>query len=280
MLPTVRHTSLSGGESLREILWEGSEPAWLFIHHNRGSAGVWERFAESLTTKRRMLAFDLPGCGESSPLRTGDYSARCLAEIAAEVLGRNGLESVHVVGAALGGNVALLLAALHPELVRSVVMLDSGYPLDADFVATLVRGIQSSPDVFANEAAARAYARSMPSAAGYAWSGHWRQYFHQTFRDLGDGRWVFRANREAVVRTTEHLMDDLGGEIQRVACPVLILRGGNSEVFSGQAAEELMRHLRDGRLRTVAAAHHLMLLEDDLRPIAEEIERFHVALGL
>ena len=42
-----------------------------------------------------------------------------------------------------------------------------------------------------------------------------------------------------------------------LGCPVLILRGANSDVLSNQGAEEVAEIIPDSRLRTVANAGHL-----------------------
>jgi pimeloyl-ACP methyl ester carboxylesterase len=53
------------------------------------------------------------------------------------------------------------------------------------------------------------------------------------------------------------IMTGVAEDAAGIDVPVLLLRGGASDVLSGDAAEELMRILRHGRLETVEKAGHL-----------------------
>lgn len=72
------------------------------------------------------VALDLPGFG-ASPLPTVAGGARYYAELLAPVLGQISDGPLVLVGHSNGGNIALVLAVTHPELVSALVV--TGSPL-------------------------------------------------------------------------------------------------------------------------------------------------------
>jgi pimeloyl-ACP methyl ester carboxylesterase len=80
---------------------------------------------EHLAPRHRVVAVDQRGHG-ASDVPEGEYTTEVLAEDLRVLLERLGVERPVLVGHSLGGGVVLHLAVEHPELVRAVVLLDSG----------------------------------------------------------------------------------------------------------------------------------------------------------
>ncbi len=100
----------------------GPTPPVLLLHGLGGSRISWEPQLAGLSATRRVVAWDLPGYGDSAPLDVpitfdalADAVARCAAEIDAP--------EVHLVGISFGGMIAQYTAARHPALVRSLTLL-------------------------------------------------------------------------------------------------------------------------------------------------------------
>jgi len=98
------HGSLAVEES-----GQGEVPL-LMIHGNSYSRGVFRhQLRSSLTANHRLIAFDLPGCGESSdapdPERT--YTLQGSADAAIELLGKLGVSHAIVLGWSLGGHIGI-----------------------------------------------------------------------------------------------------------------------------------------------------------------------------
>ena len=82
----------------------------LLIHGNSSCRQVFARqFRSDLAASVRLIAFDLPGHGESedAPDPTRTYSLPGLADCTAELLGRLGVKEAVVMGWSLGGHVAI-----------------------------------------------------------------------------------------------------------------------------------------------------------------------------
>ncbi len=73
-----------------------------------------------------VLAVDLRGHGRSSK-PAGPYDVPTVAGDLAALIEQLGLDRPVVVGQSWGGNVAVELAALHPDLVRGIVCVDGGW---------------------------------------------------------------------------------------------------------------------------------------------------------
>ncbi len=86
----------------------------------------FEDFWPGMESDFDIFAFDWPGGGESDkPSPTAfEYGFATLAEFGADVLAAAGISRAHVMGHSMGGGIAALFAATHPELVRSLVLID------------------------------------------------------------------------------------------------------------------------------------------------------------
>lgn len=96
----------------------------LFIHGLGSSADDWEMQAPFFSKQFRTIAFDLRGHGQSQKPK-GPYSMSLFAKDAAELIKSLGVGSVHTVGISLGGMIAFQLAVDSPELVKSLVIVNS-----------------------------------------------------------------------------------------------------------------------------------------------------------
>jgi lipase len=127
------------GGSLRVQSWPGAGPPVLAVHGITSSSMSWPLLAQEL--ERPLVAPDLRGRGRSNRL-PGPYGMGTHADDCAAVIRAVSDQPVTVVGHSMGGFVAAVLAARHPELVQSLVLIDGGLPFPpADERATLA-GLQ------------------------------------------------------------------------------------------------------------------------------------------
>ncbi|MFR9803930.1 alpha/beta fold hydrolase [Pseudonocardia sp. RS010] len=96
------------------------------VHGLGGSHLNWDLLAPLLRARYRVLAVDLPGFGLSPPPR-GPATVRRNVDALAGFLASCG-GPVTLVGNSMGGLVAVLVAAGHPDLVRALALLDPALP--------------------------------------------------------------------------------------------------------------------------------------------------------
>ena len=97
----------------------------LLIHGLGSSSRDWKMQVPSFSKKYQVISFDLRGHGQSQK-PPGPYSMSLFAKDTAELVKSLGLAPVHVVGISLGGMIAFQLALDHPELVKSLVIVNAG----------------------------------------------------------------------------------------------------------------------------------------------------------
>jgi pimeloyl-ACP methyl ester carboxylesterase len=102
-----------------------AEPA-LYVHGLGGSSQNWTDVASLLSHRLDAQAIDLPGFGRSEPARrytVGAFSSRVIRWIEAADRG-----PVHLIGNSLGGAISVKVAALRPDLVRTLTLISPALP--------------------------------------------------------------------------------------------------------------------------------------------------------
>ncbi|MFN8848859.1 MAG: alpha/beta fold hydrolase [Inhella sp.] len=105
----------------------------LLLHGTSDSLHTWDGWAKDLSKTRRVLRVDLPGFGLTGPAPSGDYGTRQYVAFVQALLDQQQLRRVVIVGNSLGGEVAWMTAAAHPDRVAGLVLLDpAGLPFEPD----------------------------------------------------------------------------------------------------------------------------------------------------
>lgn len=111
------------------LVWRawGQGPPLLLAHGSHGSWAHFIRNIDALAAARTVWAPDLPGFGDSALPPRADHPAisAALAAGLRELITAEQLP-LDIVGFSLGGVVAAHLARLHPELVRRLILVDTG----------------------------------------------------------------------------------------------------------------------------------------------------------
>jgi pimeloyl-ACP methyl ester carboxylesterase len=120
----------SGGVALNVRQTPGPERGELavYLHGLGGSSTNFTDLAGLVGNRLPGMAIDLPGFGRSAPPEGFDYALDSQAEVITTFLAGLGGEPVHLVGNSMGGVVALLVAARHPQQVRTLTLLAPAMP--------------------------------------------------------------------------------------------------------------------------------------------------------
>ena len=102
----------------------GDGVALVFVHGLGSSMHDWSAQLDHFAPHYRAIALDLRGHGDSDK-PAGRYSMRLFAADLAGLLEMIDAAPAHIVGLSLGGMVAFELAVNHPQLVRSLVIVNS-----------------------------------------------------------------------------------------------------------------------------------------------------------
>ncbi|BCY08936.1 alpha/beta fold hydrolase [Actinoplanes sp. L3-i22] len=102
----------------------GAGPTLVFLHYWGGSSGTWTPVIDRLDG-RATLTIDARGWGRSRDL-PGPYSLDQMARDVGRVVAEAGLTRFVLVGHSMGGKVAQLAAAAHPDGLTGLVLVGSG----------------------------------------------------------------------------------------------------------------------------------------------------------
>jgi pimeloyl-ACP methyl ester carboxylesterase len=260
----------------------------LFVH-GLGSSGYmeWRRNLEPAAEDHRVLAPDLPGYGRTDKPRAR-YTISYFARFIGRYMEDRGLRSAAVVGASLGGRVALEVALERPALVRRLVLVNTlGLGRPQVRMAQMAYGMVSLPRVgeaamrFTRDAltwAPRAMIRRL--ASRYAGS---TTDMTQTLDDayLDDLREMYAADgfHAAYLSTVRSLVSPralLGGShdvtrrLNELHIPVQLIWGADDPLFPLAHAARAESLIEGARLAVIEGAGH--------SPQAERPEEFNRVL--
>ena len=94
----------------------------VFVHGLLASSATWQDVLVPASAGRPAIAVDLPGFGCSDRPWPSDYSVDGAARALVTYLDARGISRAALVGNSLGGAIAMLIAAEHPERVTHLVL--------------------------------------------------------------------------------------------------------------------------------------------------------------
>ncbi|MCW5754566.1 MAG: alpha/beta fold hydrolase [Phycisphaeraceae bacterium] len=217
--------------------WSGRElgSAVVLIHGSPGRARDFTRLGKALAARgHRVVAFDLPGFGESDPTPP-DYSM--LAGARAVLAGMDALdiEKAHLVGWSNGGGVVLHAADLEPARAASVTLL------------------ASVGDQAMEGSGSYAFEHAKYAVGWVALVAAPRLVPHFGVYPLDAARAFIRNFWESDQRPLRAIMEQL-------ETPALVLHGRRDFLVPAAAAEHHHRLIPESRLVMLDASHFLPLL--------------------
>jgi len=121
----VRRVALADGEVVYLKAGRGSGVPVLYVHGFTGMKENWLALMAGMGRVQVQYAPDLPGWGDSERRAGLDYGYAAQAERLVQFIDRVIGGPVDLVGHSMGGGIAAVLAARHPDKVRRLVLLDA-----------------------------------------------------------------------------------------------------------------------------------------------------------
>ena len=284
--PKTLHAGMLHMGSLRVHHMHGGRGSPVLFIHGLGSSGYieWRFNLEFAANRHRVYAPDLPGFGRTEKPRAR-YGVPYFARFIERYMVGRGLRSAAIVGASLGGRVALELALNRPELVRKLVLVNSlglGRPS-----MQLTYGLITLPRVgeafmkLAGDALQWAPARMIRSVASrYVGSS---ADLKRTMDDdyFANLRELYAADgyQDAYLSTVRSLITpksvlgaeyDLSKRLDEIKVPVQLIWGADDPLFPVSHAARAHSLIKHSRLAVIEGAGHT--------PQAERPEEFNRVL--
>lgn len=243
----------------------------VFTHSMLFNCRMFDAQVAALKDRYRCLLYDFRGQGKSEITESG-YDLDTLAEDAAAVIEALGDPPVHFLGFSMGGMIGLRLAIRRPDLLRSLILLDTS----ADEDDTALR-IQARLLVFLTRwfGPRLVTGRVMPL------------FFSKNFLKDRNRReqleeWCghFEANdRIGVTRAVRGVLgrQPVADELNKISLPTLILIGENDKATSPEKSQRMQTAIAGSQLVIIPRSGHMTPVEEP-ELVNAALERFLASL--
>jgi pimeloyl-ACP methyl ester carboxylesterase len=218
------------------------------LHGLTRNSRDFDALAETLALRHRVICPDMAGRGKSNWLRhSSDYNYFTYLNDVNALLSHLQLNEVAWVGTSMGGIIGMMLAAQQPGRIVRMVLNDVGAIVSAQGLSRILgyAGAQSS---FANASDAMAYLKSTYASFALSMEEDWQRFFDASLTPLPDGRYAVaydpdltRPLKEAAEEAETIADVDLSLFWNAVQCPVLILRGTQSDILTRATAQAMCK---------------------------------------
>ena len=101
-------------------------PVIMLLHGSNADLHTWSPWVKALAGDYRVIRFDQIGHGLTGPAPDGDYSTAAFVRTVDAVADRLEIDRFVLAGNSMGGGIALDYAAVHPERLEGLVLVDAG----------------------------------------------------------------------------------------------------------------------------------------------------------
>lgn len=223
----------------------------VLIHALGTSLRSWDPIVSILSRDYEVVAYDYRGHGRSEKI-AGACSIRLLARDFVALLGRLGLQRVHVVGLAVGGMIAQQVAVDSRGLVSALVLADTRSEIDSLGAQTNERradsvekgGMRAAVVMTIERAFAPDFAERRPEV-------------------LRSFRGEFLANDPHGYASVSRALSDfrLTDRLSEIECPTLLLTGEMDRLCPSSEAAAMQARISGARRETLRGVGHFSAIE-------------------
>lgn len=231
-------------ESLHyEIGGAADGPALVLIHPLGGDLRVWDSVRQIWGDRYRVLAFDLPGAG-NSPVPPAPHGPQTqVAELEALRV-HLGVKQIIPIGIAVGAMLAASYAAAHPDRTIATVLCDPAVqisPAGREMTLKRIELIRAGGVEALTPAAVDLAFKDMPHGDFY--NGYLERFRHQSARG-------YELNMLAAMEF--NLVNDL----PRIKCPTLVVTGESDVLFPPAVGKDVAEKIPGAIFREIQQAAH------------------------
>lgn len=231
-----------------------SSEAIVMLHGAVSDKTSWIRLAKHFRSKYPLVIPDLPGHGKSSSNINLDYSINAQTTRVKELLTALGIKRVHLIGNSMGGAIAMRLAATSPNLVSSLVLIDTaGVEASPSWLRQHVSDTGINPmtelrDASDYRAMMRIGMEAPPYIPGIIISALARDFVKR------------KAINQKIAKDIEQDSDQTGA-LSKILAPSLIIWGAADKVMHVDNAEFLHQRLANSRKIVMEKIGHVPMVE-------------------
>ena len=246
------------GNAYLEQWGDPANPSVILVHglgHN--GAKDWQKLAPVMSRNFHIITFDLPGLGRSSKaneLYSPDNYARFIHWVAANYAQKQFI----LIGHSMGANIALNYAALHPEKVNQLILMDAAGILHrTSFSKHLIDDFK--PAWWMNLIPSTEQINQM---LGFGIEDYDKfPYAIDIILNTGFGRNRFLGGDPIKIAGLAMVQKDYSGLLEHVTMPTLLIWGSEDTIAPLRTGKLLAARLPNAKLEIIPQAQHVPMMQ-------------------
>lgn len=234
-----------------------ARPVTICVHGLTRNSHDFDMLAAALADDGRVICPDIVGRGASDWLgNPADYSyPQYLSDMTA-LIARLQAEAVDWIGTSMGGLIGMLLAAQPNTPIKRLVLNDIG-PFIGKAALQRISDYVGLDYRFSSVEALERHLRKIHAPFGPLTDRQWAHMAHHGSRQLVDGNFGLAYDPHIADNVKLAIADvDLWSIWDRIACPVLVLRGADSDILSPETAQAMTERGPRAKLATFPDIGH------------------------
>lgn len=256
-MPKIR---VNGLDHYYEQIGEGS--SLVFIHGAFADSRVWEPQWNHLSSKYRLVRYDLRGHGKTGTSSLSQYSINTFADDLVSLLNVLEIHSPIICGLSWGGSIAQAFAVRNPERLKALVLASTAVSIRLTLLDKLFCDLlfpRWVMELTIKTMKVENFTRFSFLLARLTRGKHWlsgdkatREYLEQC---------MFQMNRNEYLKIWNAIYGFNLLPLERITCPTLVLNGELEPKNSFHHTKEILRRIPHAKVEIIPAARHGMNLE-------------------
>ncbi len=220
----------------------------IILHGLFGSLDNWQSFAKSLAKDFMVYILDQRDHGKSPHTKEFDYIL--LAEDLHRFMEKNWIFSAHIVGHSMGGKTAMQFAALYPEMLEKLIVLDitpKKYKAHHDTLFQALLSLNLTTLTSRKEAEKSLEVKIKDHSV--------RTFLLKNLKRNKDGSFKWKLNLPLLYKNYDKISMEID-YLETVDVPTLFVKGSNSNYILEEDKEPLRSIFSNASFKTIEGAGH------------------------
>lgn len=250
----MTHININGCNYYYQLYDESATDETIVFSHGLLLNGkMFDKQVEQLKKSYRVMVYDHRGQGKSE-VTAGGYDMDQLYEDAVSLIETLKLGKVHFAGLSMGGFIGMRLAARRPELVRSLILMETSAEIEPLWLKNSILVILVK--LFGAKSVAKHVMKIMFG----------KKFLNDPDREEEINYWteVIRNHDKTIVRAVGGVLNRKGieNELKNIHCPTLVIVGTDDKATVPAKAEIIHQHIQNSQLKYVQEAGHSSTIEE------------------
>ena len=262
-----------GDLNLHYLEWgEAGAPPVIMVHGLSGNAHAFDNLAPHFLPQYHVISVDVRGRGDSDWAQDADYSNEAYVADLEGLRQALGFERISLVGTSMGGRISLTYAGAYPDRVERAVLNDIGPEVDPRGGDRIAASTREAPTSFATMDEALDWHRQQRPGFSLLSEAEQPVTACHAVKPQPGGSYTWKM--DPAVRSDPRRPDPETSWTlaRRIPGPVLLVRGGISDLLSPEIAQRMVQEMQDCRMVEVPGVGHApTLMEPEAFRAVKEI---------